>query len=79
VHEHLDLFTILSSYAGLIGNAGQASYAGALTFQDAFARWRTGQGYPTRSLNLGPIVGAGYLHDHPEELEWLQRAGAWKS
>ncbi|CEN60761.1 hypothetical protein ASPCAL03194 [Aspergillus calidoustus] len=75
VQEHLDFFTILSSYAGLIGNAGQASYAGASTFQDAFARWRTGQGYPTRSLNLGPIVGAGYLHDHPEELEWLQRAG----
>jgi hypothetical protein len=75
VHEHLDFFTILSSYAGLIGNAGKASYAGASIFQDAFARWRTGQGYPTRSLNLGPIVGAGYLHDHPEELEWLQRAG----
>ncbi|KAL5340857.1 KR domain-containing protein [Aspergillus crustosus] len=71
----LNFLVILSSYAGLIGNIGQASYAGASTFQDAFARWRPSQGHPTRSLDLGPIQGAGYLHEHPEALEHLRRAG----
>ncbi|KAL4922018.1 hypothetical protein BDW62DRAFT_197254 [Aspergillus aurantiobrunneus] len=75
IHQHLDFFVILSSYTGLIGNAGQASYSGASTFQDAFARWRTSQGQPTRSLNLGPIQGAGYLHEHPEAQESLKHAG----
>lgn len=74
-HEPLDFFIILSSYTGLIGNIGQANYAAASTFQDAFARWRTGQGYPTHSINLGVIQGAGYLLKNSEALEHLRRSG----
>lgn len=62
ISQPLDFFIILSSYTGLIGNTSQANYAAASTFQDAFARWRTSQGFPTRSINLGAIQGAGYLH-----------------
>jgi len=74
-YNSLDFFIILSSQAGLIGNTGQANYAAASTFQDAFARWRTGQGHPTYSIDLGVIQGAGYLHENPEALEHLRRGG----
>ena len=58
----LDFFILLSSCAGIIGNDGQANYASACTFQDAFARYCTRLGKPTRSLDLGMIEGAGYVH-----------------
>ncbi|RJE19312.1 polyketide synthase [Aspergillus sclerotialis] len=73
--QSLDFFVILSSYSGLIGNPGQANYAAASTFQDAFARWRTRQGLPTRSIDMGIIEGAGYVHDNPEATKHLQRSG----
>ncbi len=36
----LDFFIIFSSLAGGIGNVGQADYAGASAFMDAYARYR---------------------------------------
>lgn len=58
----LDFFILLSSCVGIIGNVGQANYASACTFQDAFARHCTRLKMPTRSLDLGMIEGAGYVH-----------------
>ena len=74
-NQQLDFFLILSSYAGLIGNIGQANYAAASTFQDAFARWRTAQGMPTRSLDIGVVQGAGHTHENPDVVAHLQRLG----
>ena len=36
----LDFFIIFSSLAGGVGNIGQADYAGASAFMDAYARYR---------------------------------------
>ena len=38
--EPLDLFVLFSSIAGITGNVGQAGYAFANSFLDAFAGWR---------------------------------------
>lgn len=73
--ENLDFFLILSSYTGLVGTIGESNYASASTFQDAFARYRTGAGIPTRALDLGPIDEAGYVFDHPETLDHVKAAG----
>ncbi|KAH8691225.1 hypothetical protein BGW36DRAFT_438769 [Talaromyces proteolyticus] len=73
--QQLDFFVILSSYVGLLGSPGQANYAAASTFQDAFARWRTGLGQPTYSLDLGTVQGAGSLHEKPEALAHFERLG----
>ncbi|KAI9035669.1 ketoacyl-synt-domain-containing protein [Aspergillus affinis] len=73
--EPLDFFIIFSSYVGLVGSTGQANYAAASTFQDAFARWRTSLGKPTFSLDLGTIRGAGYLHENPEAFAHLGKMG----
>ena len=72
----LDFFILLSSCAGLIGNRGQANYASACTFQDAFARHRTGSlGLPTRSLDLGMIESAGYVSENLDSLRFLTAQG----
>ncbi|KAI9932546.1 hypothetical protein MW887_008788 [Aspergillus wentii] len=71
----LDFFVLLSSYVGLLGSPGRANYAAASTFQDAFARWRTSQGLPTRSLDLGTVQGAGSLHEKPEAMAHFERMG----
>lgn len=43
--------------------------------KDAFARWRTAHGRPTRVLDLGPIIGAGYLQDSSRTPNSLLKLG----
>ncbi|RJE26768.1 polyketide synthase [Aspergillus sclerotialis] len=71
----LDFFILLSSFTGLIGTAGQANYAAVSTFQDAFARWRSAQGKPTISLDLGPIQDAGYVAENRDAMDYMLRQG----
>lgn len=71
----LDFFILLSSCAGIIGNNGQANYASACTFQDAFARHCTRLGMLTRSLDLGMIDGAGYVSQNLDSLRFLTAQG----
>lgn len=52
---------MLSSVTGILGNVSQANYAAGNTFQDALARHRTANGFPTVSVDLGQAMDAGYV------------------
>jgi acyl carrier protein len=57
--DPLDFFVCTGSMAGTLGNPGQAAYAGANTFLDAFAAWRQARGRPAVTLAFGPWDGDG--------------------
>lgn len=67
--QPLDFFTMLSSISGYVGRRGQANYAAANTFLDAFASYRHTQGLRANSLDLGMIVDVGHIADDESGLE----------
>lgn len=66
--QPLDFFTMLSSISGVVGREGQANYAAANTFLDAFASYRQSQGLRANAVDLGMIVDVGYIAED-ESLE----------
>ena len=62
----LDFFVALSSAAGAVGNRGQAAYAAANTFLNAFVQHRITLGLPASSLDLTAVTDAGYLAENLE-------------
>ena len=73
--KEMDFFLMLSSVSGIIGNATQAAYAAGSTFMDAFASYRNSLGFPATTLDLGVIVGIGYLAENKELAEGMERQG----
>jgi NAD(P)-dependent dehydrogenase (short-subunit alcohol dehydrogenase family)/acyl carrier protein len=57
-HE-LDTFVLFTSFAGVVGNLGQAAYAAAHAALDAFAERRRAAGRTTTAVAWGPWAGAG--------------------
>lgn len=65
----LKFFTMLSSISGVVGRKGQANYAAANTFLDAFASYRQSQGLCANAVDLGMIVDVGYIAEDENGLE----------
>ncbi|EKD12633.1 beta-ketoacyl synthase domain-containing protein [Drepanopeziza brunnea f. sp. 'multigermtubi' MB_m1] len=59
--QHLSFFILLSSASGAIGNRGQAAYAAANCFQNAFAQHRISLGLPASSIDLTAVSDVGHL------------------
>lgn len=74
----LDFFILFSSLSGILGQPGQANYAAANTFLDAFAQYRMGLGLPCTSLAIGAMEGVGYLTANPSLLKKMRGMG-WQT
>ena len=64
----LDFFVLFSSLSGIIGQPGQANYASANTFLDAFVDYRTGLGLPVSAINLGSVHEIGFVAENDDIL-----------
>ncbi|GGJ30276.1 hypothetical protein GCM10010121_047020 [Streptomyces brasiliensis] len=70
----LDLFLLVSSAAGVIGNAGQGNYAAANVFLDQLAHHRHALGLPAVSVSFGAWAGEGLAAAHAD-LDRMARLG----
>lgn len=70
----LDFFLLFSSMCGVLGMPGQANYAAANSFMDAFVQYRHQLQLPACVLDLGAVEGIGHVAKNPRILErskWL--------
>ena len=66
VNTPLDFFIALSSAAGVVGNRGQAAYAAANCFLNAFVQYRRNLGLAASSVDLTAVSDVGYLAENAE-------------
>ncbi|CAI6083821.1 unnamed protein product [Clonostachys chloroleuca] len=71
----LDFMILFSSLSGILGQPGQANYAAANTFLDAFAKYRKSMGLPVITLDIGAMEGVGYLAQNEELLKKMKGTG----
>ncbi|KAI1778816.1 hypothetical protein F4818DRAFT_455103 [Hypoxylon cercidicola] len=71
----LDFFLLFSSLSGVLGQPGQANYAAANAFLDAFAKYRVGMGLPCAAIDIGAMEGVGYLLDEETLLRKMRGMG----
>ncbi|PPK68489.1 type I polyketide synthase [Actinokineospora auranticolor] len=73
---HLDLtaFVLFSSLAATVGSPGQANYAAANAFLDAYAHTRRAEGRPVTAIAWGPWGGDGMAAD-PAVADRMRRGG----
>ncbi|KAK0664508.1 hypothetical protein QBC41DRAFT_380647 [Cercophora samala] len=57
----LDFFLVFSSLSSIIGNRGQANYNAANAFMTSLIQQRLARGQPASVLELGSVVGVGFL------------------
>ena len=74
----LDFFVLFSSLSGIVGQPGQANYASANTFLDAFAKYRASQGLPCTTLDIGAVENTGLLAGDDELLKKMKGTG-WRA
>nr|ALJ49910.1 TlmH [Salinispora pacifica DSM 45543 = CNS-863] len=70
--DDLRFFVLFSSLYGVLGGPGQANYAGANTFLDQFAAWRSAQGRATRAVAWGLWAEATGMTGHLDESDLLR-------
>ncbi|KAK8037345.1 hypothetical protein PG991_000691 [Apiospora marii] len=57
----LDFFVFFSSLSAAIGSPGQSAYVAANAFMVSLAEQRRSRGLAASVIDIGPVVGAGYI------------------
>ncbi|KAI1347996.1 putative polyketide synthase [Xylaria sp. FL0043] len=74
-HLKLDFFVLCSSIAGQIGQPGQANYASANSFLDAFAQYRNSLGLAASVVDIGAVEDVGAMTDNQGLLRKMKANG----
>lgn len=75
--NELDFMILFSSMASITGNPGQVAYNAANAFMSSLASQRRSRGLATHAINIGVIVGNGYVTrelNHDQQ-SYLHRTG----
>jgi hypothetical protein len=70
--QPLDFFVLFSSFASLVVQRGQANYAAANAFLDAFAQFRHNLGLCALVLDLGAVADVGYVAERPDLVSFFK-------
>jgi len=71
----IDFFVLFSSFTGIVGQPGQANYAAANTFLDAFASYRNRNGYAASAIDIGVMGDVGFVSRNHEVRERFEKTG----
>jgi len=69
--QSVDFFLLFGSSSGLMGHWGQANYASANTFLDAFTQFRHSQGLPSATVDIGVMEDIGYVSRNAHILNYF--------
>jgi hypothetical protein len=73
--KNMHFFVFLSSATGIFGNVGQSNYAAGNTYQDMLARFRVSQGEKAISIDLGIVLGEGFVAENKTVMNYFQQLG----
>jgi NAD(P)-dependent dehydrogenase (short-subunit alcohol dehydrogenase family) len=73
----LDFFVLLSSSVGIAGSRGQGNYSAGNSYQDALAHYRRGKGLKACSIDVGMVLGVGFLAEETTEARVHENTKSW--
>lgn len=81
LHKHLpkdmDFYILLSSSVGIAGSRSQGNYSAGNSYQDALAHYRRNKGLAACSIDVGMVLGVGFLAEDTTKTRVHDNVKSW--